>query len=153
DALLSLPEAGLTSVSNLVEWTWRRRRIRLFDTAGMRRKARVQEKLEKLSVADALRAIRFAEVVVVVFDSTIPFEKQDLQIADLIVREGRAPVIAFNKWDLIDNGQEKLAELREMTERLLPHIRGNRAVTVAGQTGEGLDRLMENIAMVHKTWN
>jgi GTP-binding protein len=81
--------------------------MKLFDTAGMRRKARVQEKLEKLSVPTALRAIRFAEVVIIVLDATIPFEKQDLQIADLIVREGRAPVIAFNKWDLIDEPQKR----------------------------------------------
>ena len=107
DRLLTGPEAGITRDSIAVDFEWHGRKIKLFDTAGLRRKARVQEKLEKLSVADALRAIRFAEVVVVVFDSTIPFEKQDLQIADLIVREGRAPVIAFNKWDLIDNRQEK----------------------------------------------
>lgn len=153
DRLLTGPEAGITRDSIAVDFEWQGRQIKLFDTAGLRRKARVQEKLEKLSVADALRAIRFAEVVVIVFDSTIPFEKQDLQIADLVVREGRAPVIAFNKWDLIDNRQEKLAELREMTERLLPQIRGIRAVTVAGQTGEGLERLMENIALVHRVWN
>jgi GTP-binding protein len=153
DRLLTGPEAGITRDSIAVDFEWQGRKIKLFDTAGLRRKARVQEKLEKLSVADALRAIRFAEVVVIVFDSTIPFEKQDLQIADLVVREGRAPVIAFNKWDLIDNRQEKLAELREMTDRLLPQIRGIRAVTVAGQTGEGLERLMENIALVHRVWN
>lgn len=153
DRLLTGPEAGITRDSIAVDFDWKGRKIKLFDTAGLRRKARVQEKLEKLSVADALRAIRFAEVVVVVLDSTIPFEKQDLQIADLIVREGRAPVIAFNKWDLIDSRQEKLAELREMTDRLLPQIRGIRAVTVAGQTGEGLERLMENIALVHRVWN
>jgi GTP-binding protein len=153
ERLLTGPEAGITRDSIAVDFEWQGRKVKLFDTAGLRRKARVQEKLEKLSVADALRAIRFAEVVVIVFDSTIPFEKQDLQIADLVVREGRAPVIAFNKWDLIDNRQEKLAELREMTDRLLPQIRGIRAVTVAGQTGEGLDRLMENIAFVHKVWN
>src|SRR5690606_10349245 len=118
-----------------------------------RRKARVQEKLEKLSVADGLRAIRFAEIVVIVLDATIPFEKQDLQIADLIVREGRAPVIAFNKWDLIENQQELLAELREKTERLLPQARGIRAVPVSGETGRGLDRLMEAVETTHRVWN
>src|SRR5690606_40249096 len=107
--------------------------------AGMRRKARVQEKLEKLSVADGLRAIRFAETVVIVFDSTIPFEKQDLQIVDLVLREGRAAVLAFNKWDLIDDPQAALAELREKTDRLLPQARGIRAVPVSGQTGRGLE--------------
>ncbi|WP_292090411.1 GTP-binding protein, partial [Mesorhizobium sp.] len=136
-----------------VDWDWRGRRIKLFDTAGMRRKSKVQEKLEKLSVQDGLRAIRFAEIVIIVLDATIPFEKQDLQIADLIIREGRAPVIAFNKWDLIDNPQELLAELREKTERLLPQVRGIQAVTVSAETGRGLDRLMDAVIKTHKVWN
>jgi GTP-binding protein len=153
DRLLTGPEAGITRDSISVDWDWRGRRIKLFDTAGMRRKAKVQEKLEKLSVADGLRAIRFAEVVVIVLDSAIPFEKQDLQIADLIIREGRAPVIAFNKWDLVHEPQQLLAELREKTERLLPQARGLRAVPVSGETGRGLDRLMEEIVATHRTWN
>ena len=135
DRLLTGPEAGITRDSISVDWDWHGRTIRLFDTAGMRRKARVQEKLEKLSVADGLRAIRFAEIVIIVLDATIPFEKQDLQIADLIVREGRAPVIAFNKWDLIEDRQARLAELREKTERLLPQVRGIQAVPVSAETG------------------
>jgi GTP-binding protein len=153
ERLLTGPEAGITRDSISVDWDWRGRQMKLFDTAGMRRKARVQEKLEKLSVADGLRAVRFAEVVIVVLDATIPFEKQDLQIADLIVREGRAPVIAFNKWDLIDNPQQLLAELREKTERLLPQARGIQAVTVSAETGRGLDRLMEAVLRTHKVWN
>lgn len=153
DRLLTGPEAGITRDSIAVDWDWRGRRIRLWDTAGMRRRARVQEKLEKLSVADALRAIRFAEVVVVVVDATIPFEKQDLSIADLVVREGRAPVIAFTKWDLIEDRQPALAALREMTERLLPQARGIRAVPVSAERGDGLDRLMEAIAFTHRVWN
>lgn len=153
ERLLTGPEAGITRDSISVDWEWRGRRIKLFDTAGMRRKAKVQEKLEKLSVADGLRAIRFAEVVVIVLDATIPFEKQDLQIADLIVREGRAPVIAFNKWDLIENAQEVLADLREKTERLLPQVRGLQAVTVSAETGRGLDKLMDAVLKTHKVWN
>jgi GTP-binding protein len=153
ERLLTGPEAGITRDSISVDWDWRGRRIKLFDTAGMRRKAKVQEKLEKLSVADGLRAIKFAEVVVVVLDSTIPFEKQDLQIADLIIREGRAPVIAFNKWDLIDTPQQTLAELREATERLLPQARGIRAVPISAETGRGLDKLMEAIVETHRVWN
>ena len=129
ERLLTGPEAGITRDSISVDWEWRGRTIRLFDTAGMRRKSRVQEKLERMSVQDGLRAIRFAEVVVLMFDATIPFEKQDLQIADLIIREGRAPVIAFSKWDLIDEPQQLLAELREKTTRLLPQVRGIRTVT------------------------
>ncbi len=153
DRLLTGPEAGITRDSISVEWNWRGRRIKMFDTAGLRRKARVQEKLEKLSVADALRAIRFAEVVVVVLDAAIPYEKQDLQIADLVIREGRAPVIAFNKWDMVEDRQETLAELHEETERLLPQVRGIRAVPISGQTGEGLDKLMKAVTDVHRLWN
>ncbi|MGA1802385.1 ribosome biogenesis GTPase Der [Rhizobium sp. HT1-10] len=153
DRLLVGPEAGITRDSISVDWAWRGRTIKLCDTAGMRRKARVTEKLEKLSVADTLRAIRFAETVVIVFDATIPFEKQDLQIVDLVIREGRAAVIAFNKWDLIEDRQAVLAELREKTDRLLPQARGIRAVTIAGQTGDGLDRLMQSIIDTDKVWN
>lgn len=153
DRLLTGPEAGITRDSISVEWDWRGRTIKMFDTAGMRRKARVQEKLEKLSVADALRAIRFAETVVIVFDATIPFEKQDLHIVDLVLREGRAAVLAFNKWDLVEYPQEVLADLREKTERLLPQARGIRAVPISGQTGYGLDKLMQSIIDTDKVWN
>ncbi|MXN50026.1 ribosome biogenesis GTPase Der [Shinella sp. AETb1-6] len=153
DRLLTGPEAGITRDSISVDWSWNDRTIKMFDTAGMRRKARVQEKLEKLSVADGLRAIRFAETVVIVFDSTIPFEKQDLQIVDLVLREGRAAVLAFNKWDLIDDPQAVLADLREKTDRLLPQARGIRAVPVSGQTGRGLDKLMQAVIDTDRTWN
>ncbi|MCO5083164.1 MAG: ribosome biogenesis GTPase Der [Rhizobiaceae bacterium] len=153
ERLLTGPEAGITRDSISVDWDWRGRKIRLFDTAGMRRKARVQEKLEKLSVSDGLRAVRFAEVVIIVLDATIPFEKQDLQIADLIIREGRAPVIAFSKWDLIDEPQRVLAELREKTERLLPQARGIRAVPLSAETERGLDKLMEAVIATHQVWN
>lgn len=153
DRLLTGPEAGITRDSISVEWDWRGRTIKMFDTAGMRRKARVQEKLEKLSVADTLRAVRFAETVVIVFDATIPFEKQDLQIVDFVLREGRAAVLAFNKWDLVEDPQAVLADLREKTERLLPQARGIRAVPISGQTGYGLDKLMQNIVETDMVWN
>lgn len=153
ERLLTGPEAGITRDSISVDWTWRGRRIKLFDTAGMRRKSRVQEKLEKMSVQDGLHAVRFAEIVIIVLDATIPFEKQDLQIADLIVREGRAPVIAFNKWDLIEHPQEVLADLREKTERLLPQVRGIQAVPVSAETGRGLDKLMDAVVRTHRVWN
>ncbi|MEZ5871821.1 MAG: ribosome biogenesis GTPase Der [Nitratireductor sp.] len=153
DRLLTGPEAGITRDSISVDWEWQGRKVRLFDTAGMRKKAKVQEKLEKLSVADGLRAMQFAEVVIVLMDATIPFEKQDLQIADLIIREGRAPVIALNKWDLIEDRQEALSELLEKAERLLPQIKGLKVVPMSGLTGEGLARLMDAVFEVHKTWN
>ncbi|MEZ2130468.1 MULTISPECIES: ribosome biogenesis GTPase Der [unclassified Sinorhizobium] len=153
DRLLTGPEAGITRDSISVDWQWRGRTIKMFDTAGLRRKAKVIEKLEKLSVADALRAIRFAETVVIVFDATIPFEKQDLHIVDLVLREGRAAVLAFNKWDMIEDRQAVLSDLREKTDRLLPQARGIRAVPISGQTGEGLDRLMQAVIDTDKVWN
>ncbi|WP_137155369.1 ribosome biogenesis GTPase Der [Rhizobium sp. FKL33] len=153
DRLLTGPEAGITRDSISVEWDWRGRKIKMFDTAGMRRRSRITEKLEKLSVADTLRAVRFAETVIIVFDATIPFEKQDLHIVDFVIKEGRAAVLAFNKWDLIEDRQAVLADLREKTERLLPQARGIRAITVSGQTGDGLDRLMQAVVDTDKIWN
>ena len=153
DRLLTGPEAGITRDSISVDWEYKGRKLRLYDTAGLRRKSRIEEKLEKLSVGDALRSIRFAEAVVIVFDATIPFEKQDLQIVDLIVREGRAPIIAFNKWDLIEDRQKVLADLREKTGRLLPQIRGIRAVPMSGETGDGLNKLMDAVLETHRVWN
>ncbi len=153
DRLLTGPEAGITRDSISVDWEWNGRLIKLFDTAGMRKKAKVQEKLEKLSVSDGLRAIQFAEVVIVVLDVTMPFEKQDLQIADLIIREGRALVIALNKWDLIDNRQEVLKELELQAREHISQIKGMRVVPISGLTGEGLEKLMVAVLEVHRIWN
>ena len=153
DRLLTGPEAGITRDSISVNWEFKDRKFKLFDTAGMRKKARVQEKLEKLSVSDALRSIQFAEVVVVTLDVTKPFEKQDLQIADLVAREGRAIVIALNKWDLIENHQEKLAEMREKANRLLPQMRDVPLIPISGLTGKNLPRLMQNILDIYDVWN
>ncbi|MEM7215595.1 MAG: ribosome biogenesis GTPase Der [Pseudomonadota bacterium] len=153
DRLLTGPEAGITRDSISVDWEWQGRTLRLFDTAGMRRKAKVQEKLEKLSVSDGLRAIKFAEVVIIVLDVTKPFEKQDLQIADLIIREGRAPVIALNKWDLIDDRQEVLKELLLQAQEHISQVKGLKVVPISGATGENIDKLMETVLAVHKVWN
>ena len=153
ERLLAGPEAGITRDAIAVTCDWGGRQWRIFDTAGLRKRARVREKLEKLSVADALRAIRFAEVVVVLIDATRPFETQDLRIADLAEREGRAVVIAVGKWDLVEDRQRRLRELREMAERLLPQLRGVPVVSVSGLTGGGLDRLREAILAVHRIWN
>ena len=153
ERLLTGPEAGITRDSISVDWSWRDRSFKLFDTAGMRKKARVEQKLEKLSVGDALRSIRFAEVVVLMLDATMPFEKQDLQIADLVAREGRALVIAINKWDLIEDRQKAMAELREMAERLLPQVRGVPLVTLSGLTGAGIDKLMAEVLRIYAIWN
>ena len=153
DRLLTGPEAGITRDAISVRSEWLGTPIRIFDTAGMRKKARISDKLEKLSVADGLRAVRFAEVVVVLLDVEIPFEQQDLRIADFAETEGRAVVVAVNKWDLEDEKQEKLAELKEMFDRLLPQLRGAPLVTVSAKTGRGLDRLHAAIRKAHDVWN
>ncbi|MFB9224922.1 ribosome biogenesis GTPase Der [Paracoccus cavernae] len=153
DRLLTGPEAGITRDSISVTTDFMGTPMRIFDTAGMRKKARVTEKLEKLSVADGLRAVRFAEVVVVLLDVDIPFEQQDLRIADFAETEGRAVVIAANKWDLEEDKPQKLNELREAFERLLPQLRGAPLVTVSAKTGKGLDRLHNAILRAHEVWN
>jgi GTP-binding protein len=153
DRLLTGPEAGITRDAISVRTDWQGTPVRLFDTAGMRKRARVQDKVEKLSVADALRAVRFAEVVVVLLDVETPFETQDLRIADLAEREGRAVVVAVNKWDVEPAKQARLAELREMFERLLPQLRGAPLVTVSALTGRGLDRLHDAVLKAYDTWN
>ncbi len=153
DRLLTGPEAGITRDAISLRMDWEGVPMRIFDTAGMRKKARVQEKLEKLSVSDGLRAVKFAEVVVVLLDAAIPFEQQDLRIADLAEREGRAVVVAVNKWDVEDHKQEKLAALREAFERLLPQLRGAPLVTVSAKTGRGMDRLHAAIVKAYDVWN
>ena len=153
DRLLTGPEAGITRDAISVKTDWMGTPTRIFDTAGMRKKARISDKLEKMSVSDGLRAVRFAEVVVVLLDADIPFEVQDLRIADFAESEGRAVVIAVNKWDLEGEKQEKLTELREMFGRLLPQLRGAPMVTVSAKTGRGLDRLHDAILKAHDVWN
>ncbi|KEJ95629.1 GTP-binding protein [Pseudosulfitobacter pseudonitzschiae] len=158
ERLLTGPEAGITrdAISLRIDWAGDDGEpvpMRIFDTAGMRKKAKVQEKLEKLSVGDGLRAVKFAEVVVVLLDAAIPFEQQDLRIADLAEREGRAVVIAVNKWDIEDDKQDKLRELKESFERLLPQLRGAPLITVSAKTGRGLDRLHAAIMKAYDVWN
>ena len=153
DRLLTGPEAGITRDAISMQIDWQGIPMRVFDTAGMRKKAKVQDKVEKLSVSDGLRAVKFAEVVVVLLDAAIPFEQQDLRIADLAEREGRAVVVAVNKWDVEDEKQQKLAHLKEAFERLLPQLRGAPLVTVSAKTGRGLDRLHRAVMRAHEVWN
>ena len=153
DRLLTGPEAGITRDAISLTLNWNDTPVRLFDTAGMRKRAKVQEKLEKLSVSDGLRAVKFAEVVVVLLDAAIPFEQQDLRIADLAEREGRAVVVAVNKWDIEDEKQAKLMGLKEAFGRLLPQLRGAPLITVSAKTGRGLDRLHAAILKAHEVWN
>ncbi|HVY19467.1 MAG TPA: ribosome biogenesis GTPase Der [Bauldia sp.] len=153
ERLLTGPEAGITRDTIAVDWMWRNHAFRIYDTAGLRRRARVEEKVEKLAVADALRAIQFAEVVILVIDVTAPFEKQDLQIADMVEQEGRAIVIALDKWDAVVDRQKTRAELNEKANRLLPQIAGVELVPVSGVTGEGLDKLMQAAVKANASWN
>jgi len=154
ERLLTSPEAGTTRDSIAVEIVWKGREFRVFDTAGLRRRSRIEEKLEKLSVADALRAVRFAEVVVMMMDSQNRFEEQDLRIADLIEREGRAVVLAVNKWDLMETkGGGAISGLRRDADHWLPQLKGVPIVAVSGLMGEGIDRLMQAIQDAYALWN
>ncbi|GJE40945.1 ribosome biogenesis GTPase Der [Methylobacterium soli] len=153
ERLLVGPEAGITRDSISLDWEWRGRRIKLHDTAGMRRRARMDDKLEKLAVSDGLRAVRFAEVVVVLLDATIPFEKQDLTIVDLVESEGRAVVIGLNKWDLVADQPGLLKKLREDCTRLLPQVRGIGVVPLSGLAGEGVDKLMKAVVDAAEVWD
>src|SRR5215813_10318267 len=153
ERLLTGPEVGITRDSIAVPLTWRGRHFLVHDTAGLRRRSRVEGKLEKLSVADALEAIRFAEVVILLIDASVAFEEQDLRIADLVEREGRALVLGINKWDLHEAAPGAIAKLHEEADRLLTRVRGVPVVTVSGLTGTGLDHLMKAVADIHALWN
>jgi GTPase len=153
ERLLTSAEAGTTRDSISVAINWQGRDFRVFDTAGLRRRSRIEEKLEKLSVADALRAVRFAEVVVLMMDAQNKFEEQDLRIADLIEREGRALVIAVNKWDLMGRQSKLISALRAEADHLLPQVKGMPIVAVSGLMGEGIDRLMSAIEQAYAVWN
>jgi len=153
ERMITGPEAGITRDAIASEAAWAGRPLRLFDTAGLRRRVRVEGKAEELSVGDTLKAIRFAEVVVLLLDAEKPFEKQDLQIADLIAQEGRALVIAVNKWDLVRERAARLAELREMCQRLLPQVKGVALVTISALGGKGLNKLMDAVLAADEVWN
>ncbi len=151
--LLTGPEAGITRDAIAVTWESAGRTIELVDTAGLRRKARVQEKLEQMSTADTVRAIRMAQVVVLVIDACQGLEKQDLTIADLTVREGRVLVLALNKWDLVADRAAARRALDERLEISLPQVRGLPVVTLSALTGERLERLMPAVNAAYEVWN
>jgi GTPase len=153
ERMLTGPEAGITRDAIAVDWEWQGRPFRLVDTAGIRRKAKVVGKLEKLSVGDALRAIRFAEVVVLVMDATEPLEKQDLQLADLVAQEGRALVLALNKWDLIGDPQQRIKTLKSDLDETLTQVRGVPMIPISAKSGRGLDELMRAVTAIYATWN
>ncbi|MBW7946966.1 MAG: ribosome biogenesis GTPase Der [Sphingomonadaceae bacterium] len=153
DRLVTGPEAGITRDSIAIEWSWQGRPVRLIDTAGVRKKAKVQEKLEKLSVADTRRAVDFAEVVVLLLDATLGLEAQDLRIADMVIEEGRALVIALNKWDAAEDQSRLFQGVRKALEEGLSQIKGVPLLTVSGMTGKGLDTLIKVAFEQREAWS
>jgi GTP-binding protein len=153
ERLLTGPEAGITRDSIAVDFAYEGRAMRLVDTAGLRRRARVQDTLEKLSTSDTIRAITFAEVVILVMDAENAFETQDLQIADLVEREGRALVFCLAKWDLVAEPQARLEALKEEADRVLPQLRGSPLVPLSAETGWGMSRLMPATLAAHAHWD
>ncbi|HXP31785.1 MAG TPA: ribosome biogenesis GTPase Der [Stellaceae bacterium] len=153
ERLLTGPEAGITRDAITIEWRWHDRAIELIDTAGLRRRAKVEEKLEQLSTGDALRAIRFAEIVVLVLDGTQKLERQDLTIARMVAEEGRALVLAVNKWDLVENKRAALERLREGLARSLPQLAGIGCVTLSALNGTGVAKLMPAVFAAEAAWN
>ena len=153
ERLLTGPEAGITRDSISVEWSYRGRPVKLYDTAGMRKRSKVEDKLEKLAVSDGLRAVKFAEVVVLLLDATIPFEKQDLAILSVIEREGRALVVGVNKWDLVAGEAGRFQRMVEDAERLISNVKGAQIIPLSGLTGSGTDQLMEACFKAAEIWS
>jgi GTPase len=152
DRMLTGPEAGITRDSVSIDWQWEDRTVRLTDTAGLRRKARVHEHLERLSTMETIRSLKYADVVAIIMDARDAFEKQDLQIADLIAREGRAIVFVCSKWDLVEDPSTRRKELEGMLTRLLPQVKGARLVTLSGLTGRHTDKLMPTVVKAYDDW-
>lgn len=153
ERVLTGPEAGMTRDAITVDWEWRDRRFKLVDTAGMRRRARVDEKVEKLAVADSLRVIRMANVVVLVVDAGAILDKQDLTIARLVISEGRALVIAVNKWDTVDDRAMALRQVEDKLEASLGYIKGVKVVTISALKGHKLDTLLDGVLETYTVWN
>lgn len=153
DRLLTGPEAGITRDSIALDWEFEGHKLKLIDTAGIRRKSNVQDKLEKLSVADSMRALRFAHIAVLMIDATQPFEKQDLAIAERIIDEGRSVIIALNKWDLVQSKKDYFKELQHKADTLLPQIKGVSMVRISALTGQNLEKVMKTALESYQIWN
>ncbi|MEL7546002.1 MAG: ribosome biogenesis GTPase Der [Pseudomonadota bacterium] len=151
--LLTGPEAGITRDSVSLKWNWQGREVRLVDTAGLRRKSKVQERLEKMSTGETVRSLKYAEVVALVMDPDDAFEKQDLQIADLVLREGRAVVFVASKWDRVTNHGMAMKELETRLKTLLPQAKGAALVSLSGLTGKRMERLMPAVSKAHADWS
>jgi len=153
DRMLTGPEAGITRDSIGIEWEYNGRAIKLFDTAGLRRRAKVTSKIETLSAADTVRAVQYAQVVILVLDADAILEKQDLTIARRVIDEGRALVIAINKWDAVANREEALGRLSDKLQTSLPQIKGIPVVTLSALTGKGTNKLLPTVMKAYEQWN
>ena len=153
ERLLTGPEAGVTRDAIAIAWEYEGREVRLVDTAGMRRKARIKEKLENMSVGDTLRSIRFAEVVVLVLDANAPLDKQDLTIARHVIEEGRALIIVVNQWDIAESRAATAKRMEDRLQTSLPQVRGVPIVMVSSKTGKGLPKLMPAVLEAYGYWN
>ena len=153
ERVLTGPAPGVTRDSILIDWSYKGRSIRLVDTAGVRRRARVTDAVEKLSVGDAYEAVRLAEVVVLVVDAESPLDKQDLTIARHVAEEGRALVVAINKWDIVTDKKDRLEEIRIRLAESLAQVRGVPMITMSAKTGAGVKTLMKEVFRIHKVWN
>ncbi|WP_066780925.1 ribosome biogenesis GTPase Der, partial [Sphingomonas sp. CCH5-D11] len=153
DRMITGPEAGITRDSIAIDWEWQGRPVRLIDTAGMRKRAKVQDKLEKLSVADALHAVDFAEVVVLLLDATLGLESQDLRIADRVLEEGRALIIALNKWDVAQDPSSLFNGVKAALGDGLSQVKGVPLITVSAMTGRGIDQLLSAAFETREAWS
>jgi GTP-binding protein len=153
ERLITGPEAGITRDSIAIDWEWQGRAVRLIDTAGMRKRAKVQDKLEKLSVADGRRAVEFAEVAVLLLDATLGLEAQDLRIADYVLQEGRALLIAINKWDVAQDHSHLFQGIKKALEEGLSQAPGVPLLAVSAATGKGLDQLLAAAFEIRETWS
>lgn len=153
ERVLTGPEAGMTRDAIAVDWTWRDRKFRLVDTAGIRRRARVDAKVEKLAVADALRVVRMAQVVVLVVDADQILDKQDLTIARTVIDEGRALVLAVNKWDAVEDRAMALRQVEDKLQASLAQARGMQVVTISALKRQKLDALLDAVLTTYEVWN
>ena len=153
ERMLTGPEAGITRDSIAIPWSYKDRPIRLVDTAGLRRRAKVTDKLERLSAADTLRVVDFAQVVVLLLDAELGLEKQDLTIARRVVEEGRALVIGVNKWDACADRPAAMGAIRDRLERSFPQTRGIPVITLSALDGKGVDKLMQAVISAYEVWN
>jgi GTP-binding protein len=151
--VLTGPEAGITRDAIEIPFIYKEQNIMLVDTAGMRRKARIEDKVEKAMVDDALRAIRFAHVCIVMIDAREEIHRQDLAIARLVAEEGRAMVIAANMWDITTNKQERLKEIRYQLDQSMGQVKGVPVATISALKGKGIDKLMDQVFTIYDRWN